>query len=604
MAQNYSLTETCISSGELNAKTAPTLIAIKNLSRTNNYYFVGNTGAVPYSAADFSDAAVFVWQPVQEGVAGSYYLMKLDGTYMQATSPKDFGTVDNAAVFTTTNPTTAGTGSANFNGDGDSQGYIVDEALLVRFVNAAGTWINVQNGDGGTPTYNSGLGGWTIHHVYAVEEAAVEPEPEPISGLVLELTSEQIGTAPYQLSDEDAAKVFALSDMTVALKVTTPASMNNIRYALFCTSDPTQAANTDAKGTNSAYVAYGTSNQNIGYLASCKTGDRFTSGTIPLATEDVLLVYVISPTNNLFQIYMNGSLIKEWNNAHSDGFMSGYEIATPQMVKADYENANIYIGGGMTAEGTYEVFPGTITGVEVHNGVLSAEEIADIFATTEPEPEAQPTSATFNFADPTTLNPAVTPSETTSAGVDLEDNVTFTNNNVTVNINKGTATTNIRIWTANAGIQLRTYNGSTITIAAPAGTKLTEIVFEGGKVSTMTADGFSAGTWTGEAQTVEFAVTGTLNVTAINVTLKIDNAISVGAPVASVESGVYTTAQSVTFTSEYANAENPTIKYLQADDGNDRNQRVLERMLEDDDALGQTLGARGADVIHVEHFQH
>ena len=387
MAQNYSLTETCISSGELNAKTAPTLIAIKNLSRTNNYYFVGNTGAAPYSAADFSDAAVFVWQPVEEGVAGSYYLMKLDGTYMQATSSKDFGTVDGAAVFTTTNPTTAGTGSAYFNGDGDSQGYIVDEALLVRFVNAAGTWINVQNGDNGTPTYNSGSGGWTVHHVYAVEEAAVEPEPEPTSRLVLELTSEQIGTAPYQLSDEDAAKVFALSDMTVALKVTTPASMNNIRYALFCTSDPTQAANTDAKGTNSAYVAYGTSNQNIGYLASCKTGDRFTSGTIPLATEDVVLVYVISPTNNLFQLYMNGSLIKEWNNAHSDGFMSGYEIATPQMVKADYENANIYIGGGMTAEGTYEVFPGTITGVEVHNGVLSAEEIADIFATTEPEPE-------------------------------------------------------------------------------------------------------------------------------------------------------------------------------------------------------------------------
>lgn len=387
MAQNYSLTETGISSEELNAKTAPTLIAIKNLSRTNNYYFVGNTGAAPYSAAEFSDAAVFVWQPVEEGVAGSYYLMKLDGTYMQATSPKDFGTVNNAAVFTTTNPTTAGTGSAYFNGDGDSQGYIVDEALLVRFVNAAGTWINVQNGDNGTPMYNDGKGGWTIHHVYAVEEAAVEPEPEPISGLVLELTSEQIGTAPYQLSDEDAAKVFALSDMTVALKVTTPASMNNIRYALFCTSDPTQAANTDAKGTNSAYVAYGTSNQNIGYLASCKTGDRFTSGTIPLATEDVVLVYVISPTNNLFQIYMNGSLVKEWNNAHSDGFMSGYEIATPQMVKADYENANIYIGGGMTAEGTYEVFPGTITGVEVHNGVLSAEEIADIFATTEPEPE-------------------------------------------------------------------------------------------------------------------------------------------------------------------------------------------------------------------------
>ncbi len=209
MAQNYSLTETGISSEELNAKTAPTLIAIKNLSRTNNYYFVGNTGAVPYSAADFSDAAVFVWQPVEEGVAGSYYLMKLDGTYMQATSPKDFGTVDGAAVFTTTNPTTTGTESAYFNGDGDSQGYIVDEALLVRFVNAAGTWINVQNGDAGTPQYNSGKGGWTIHHVYAVEEAAVEPEPEAPFEVVAVTPSEavaELSTITVEFSEEIAGE--------------------------------------------------------------------------------------------------------------------------------------------------------------------------------------------------------------------------------------------------------------------------------------------------------------------------------------------------------------------------------------------------------------
>ena len=75
MAQGYSLTETGISSAELNAKTAPTLIAIKNLSKTNNYYFVGNTGAAPYSVAEFSDAAVFVWMPVENGKAGKYYLM-------------------------------------------------------------------------------------------------------------------------------------------------------------------------------------------------------------------------------------------------------------------------------------------------------------------------------------------------------------------------------------------------------------------------------------------------------------------------------------------------------------------------------------------------
>lgn len=170
MAQtSYALKETKLTSSELNSATTPTYIAIKNLSATNHYFFVGNTGATPYSKATFSNDAVFIWEPV-EGQAGSFRLKKLDGTYMQTSSPKDFGTVNNAAVFTTTNPTSQGSNSTKFNGDGDSQAYINgnDDANLVRFV-TNGKWINVQNGDNGTPTYNNGLGGWTIHYVYEVE---------------------------------------------------------------------------------------------------------------------------------------------------------------------------------------------------------------------------------------------------------------------------------------------------------------------------------------------------------------------------------------------------------------------------------------------------
>ena len=182
MAQTvvYSPTTTHLTSSELNQKTEATLIAIKNLSATNHYYFVANTGGTPYSKADFSNETVFVWTPVQEGVAGSYYLKKLDGTYMQQSSPKDFGTVTNAAVFTTTNPTSQGSGATKFNGDGDSRDYINgnDDANLVRFVKGS-NWINVQNGNSGTPTYNTGLGGWTIHYVYAVKGREGGPEPEP-----------------------------------------------------------------------------------------------------------------------------------------------------------------------------------------------------------------------------------------------------------------------------------------------------------------------------------------------------------------------------------------------------------------------------------------
>ena len=157
---------TQVTASDLMAKTEATNIAIKNLSYTNNRWFVGNTGAAPYSAEEFTNDAIFIWEPVQAGVAGSYYLKKGD-TYMQATSPKDFGTVDNAAVFTAVAPGTNGT----FNGDGDSNLYITgsNDANLVRFVKGS-NWINVQNGANGTPTYNTGTGGWTIHYVYEVTE--------------------------------------------------------------------------------------------------------------------------------------------------------------------------------------------------------------------------------------------------------------------------------------------------------------------------------------------------------------------------------------------------------------------------------------------------
>ena len=160
---------TQVTASDLMSRTAPTIIAIKNLSYTNNRWFVGNTGAVPYSAEELTENAIFVWEPVKEEQAGSYYLKKLDGTYMQTSSPKDFGTIENAAVFTATAPGIDGT----FNGDGDSNLYITgsNDANLVRFVKGS-NWINVQNGANGTPTYNAGTGGWTIHYVYEVTEVA------------------------------------------------------------------------------------------------------------------------------------------------------------------------------------------------------------------------------------------------------------------------------------------------------------------------------------------------------------------------------------------------------------------------------------------------
>ena len=155
---------------------------------------------------------------------------------------------------------------------------------------------------------------------------------------VLKLTSEQIGTTyPYALTDGDAAKVFELTDLTIAVKVNTPASLSG-RKALFCTSDPTQDANTSAASTGSHYVAYGTSDANSSYLASCVTGDRFSAGSIPTNTEEVILVYILNSTENNYRAYIRGESVMDRN-------FGTYEIATPKMVKEDHANAKIYIPG-------------------------------------------------------------------------------------------------------------------------------------------------------------------------------------------------------------------------------------------------------------------
>ena len=130
----YTLTTERLSASDLMAATEPVYIAIKNVSATNNYYYVGNTGAVPYSKPEFSDDAVFVWEPMVAGVAGTaYVLKKLDGTVMTSTSPTTFSADSGAgAVFAATNPTVA---NGEFNGDSDS--HTAD--------NIVATWRNLLN---------------------------------------------------------------------------------------------------------------------------------------------------------------------------------------------------------------------------------------------------------------------------------------------------------------------------------------------------------------------------------------------------------------------------------------------------------------------------
>lgn len=131
-------------------------------------------------------------------------------------------------------------------------------------------------------------------------------------------------------------------------------------------------------------------------------------------------------------------------------------------------------------------------------------------------------SAVFDFTKPTELSPSVTPAEEAGNGVDVSDQV-FTSNGVTFVATKGTSVV-ARIWTgsANTGYanDLRVYGGATMTVTAPDGVNITSIAFTGSKVSDFTPDNgeYANKTWTGEANSVVFSVTGALYIETITVT--------------------------------------------------------------------------------------
>ena len=173
-----------ITYAQLMSVTKPTHIAVKNLSKTNNWYFAGTT-----NVADFGNEAVFVWTPKTEGVAGEYYLKTLDGKYLGATGNNTAisYTEDeaNAAVFTTLKPVAGNTDTSKLDKDSDTDNYVDNYDLLVRFMTKYSggtgdvtTWINVTNTTSPNQPkyYNGGYGMYTAHFVYAVSVDGVAPE--------------------------------------------------------------------------------------------------------------------------------------------------------------------------------------------------------------------------------------------------------------------------------------------------------------------------------------------------------------------------------------------------------------------------------------------
>lgn len=130
-------------------------------------------------------------------------------------------------------------------------------------------------------------------------------------------------------------------------------------------------------------------------------------------------------------------------------------------------------------------------------------------------------TATFDFTNPTGLNPSVTPSEEASKGVSVSDQV-FTDNGVTLVATKGSSDAVVFTGTEAKGFakELRAYKGATVTITAPEGKNVTNVSLAGTAAGGFTAaEGtFESGTWTGSASSVVLTVTATVKVNTVIVT--------------------------------------------------------------------------------------
>ena len=210
-----------------------------------------------------------------------------------------------------------------------------------------------------------------IVEAYDVFDESAPTAPQPIVKIA-ELDGEAY---PYAIDAAEAAKVFAETDITIALDVTMPASLaNDTRYALVCAADPTQAAATTATKNNSPYIAYGLNGHNPVYLPSSRSGDKFTYRDFAFTgSTNYKVVYVVDKTNKKFSIYVDGALKSSAGYPVQDYVLQSFSNF------ASNTNAKLYIGGGVVNNTTeHDKFGGTIHSVQFFEGVLDARQVAAI----------------------------------------------------------------------------------------------------------------------------------------------------------------------------------------------------------------------------------
>jgi|GEM_PF-2298980 len=186
-------------------------------------------------------------------------------------------------------------------------------------------------------------------------------------------------------------------------------------------------------------------------------------------------------------------------------------------------------------------------------------------------------TATYNFADPTTLTPSISSDSFDGNAYNLGETV-FTQDGVSISTTS-VASTATRLWNSSGKIDLRIYKNSTMTITAPEGYNITKIAVTGKKTTASNVDSgdYSNNTWTGSAESVTFTATDTQQFSTITVTATPDAAgDAVAAPEFGTPAGVLYNPTTVELTA----ADGATIYYVTDDSELSSNSNVYTQPIE------------------------
>ena len=190
-------------------------------------------------------------------------------------------------------------------------------------------------------------------------------------------------------------------------------------------------------------------------------------------------------------------------------------------------------------------------------------------------------TATYNFADPTTLTPSISSDSFDGNAYNLGETV-FTQDGVSISTTS-VASTATRLWNSSGKIDLRIYKNSSMTITAPEGYNITEIAVTGKKTTALNVDSgdYSNNTWTGRAESVTFTATDTQQFSTITVTATPDaTGDAVAAPLFSTTAGITVGLLYNPTTVLLTAAEGATIYYVTDDSELSSNSNVYTQPIE------------------------